>query len=142
MAFAFFWNAPKSKNFIFGSFSVFKLITCFFYAPLSYVRNFWNAPFFPFSESKIRKWGIKKARDQFKNRKGTENEIHGFWGISKNENAITWQNHLSHAFWCISYYEGPIFGAEKGLKEFIITCWICFENALLVQIYAWIIELS
>jgi len=32
----------------------------------------------------------KLARDQSKNRKGTENEILRFWGISKNyENAIT-----------------------------------------------------
>ena len=32
----------------------------------------------------------KLARDQFKNRKETENEILRFWGISKNyENAIT-----------------------------------------------------
>ena len=33
---------------------------------------------------------FKKARDQFLNRKGTENEIVRFWDISKNhENAIT-----------------------------------------------------
>ena len=32
----------------------------------------------------------KLTRDQIKNRKGTENEIRRFWGISKNyENAIT-----------------------------------------------------
>ena len=39
------------------------------------------------------------------NQKGTENEILRFWGISnKNANANTWQNHLSHGFWGISYY--------------------------------------
>ena len=37
--------------------------------------------------------------------KGTENEIRRFWGISKNyENAITWQNPPSRAFWGISWY--------------------------------------
>ena len=33
MAYAFFLNAQKSKNFIFGSFSVFKSITCFLKCP-------------------------------------------------------------------------------------------------------------
>ena len=28
---------------------------------------------------------------------------------------------------------GSIFGAEKCLKEFRTTCWICFASALLVQ---------
>ena len=46
-----------------------------------------------------------KARDQFLTKKGTENEILRFWGISnKRANANTWQNHLSHGFWGISYY--------------------------------------
>ena len=45
------------------------------------------------------------ARDQFKNRKRTENEILRFWGISKNyAYAITWQNQLSRAFLGITYY--------------------------------------
>ena len=47
----------------------------------------------------------KITRDQFLNTKGTENEVLRFWGISKNhENAITWQNHLSHLFRDISWY--------------------------------------
>jgi len=33
----FIWKAPKSKTFIFGSFFILKIITCFF---------LWNAPFF------------------------------------------------------------------------------------------------
>ena len=44
-----------------------------------------EAPFFPISKnSNIKKWAIakKNARDQFKNRKGTENEILRFWVIS------------------------------------------------------------
>ena len=45
----------------------------------------------------------KLTRDQFRNRKGTENEILRFWGISKKyETAITLQNPLSDAFWGIS----------------------------------------
>ena len=45
------------------------------------------------------------ARDQYENWIGTENEIYRFVGISKfKANAITWQNHLSHTFWGISYY--------------------------------------
>ena len=41
----------------------------------------------------------KLIRDQFQNRKRTENEILRFWGISKNyEKALTWQNPLSHVF--------------------------------------------
>ena len=41
----------------------------------------------------------------WKTRKGTENWIIRFLGISKFcANAITWQNHLSHAFWGISCY--------------------------------------
>ena len=49
---------------------------------------------------KMEKVGFsKKSRDQFWNRKGTENEILRFWCISKwNANAITWQNHLSNGF--------------------------------------------
>ena len=35
-----FWNTPKSKNFVFGSIFVLKLITCFF-----------KCPTFPFPES-------------------------------------------------------------------------------------------
>ena len=47
----------------------------------------------------------KLAHDRFLNRKGTEYEILQFWGISDNYgNAITWQNHISCAFWGISYY--------------------------------------
>ena len=39
------------------------------------------------------------------NKKGTENEILRFRGISKfYGNAITWQNHLPHAFWGISCF--------------------------------------
>jgi len=46
-------------NFNFGSFSVLKLI-----GKMGHFK--------------------KMTRDQFKNRKGTENEILRFWGISKN----------------------------------------------------------
>ena len=55
---------------------------------------------------KMEKVGFsKKSRDQFWNRKGTENEILRFWCISKwNANAITSQNHLSNGFLGISYY--------------------------------------
>ena len=75
------WNAPKSKNLIFGSFSVLKLITC----------QLFEMPHFSFLILKIiqirRKWNSSIL--------GHSNK----WA-----NVITWQNHLSHAFWGISYY--------------------------------------
>ena len=49
-------------------------------------------PHFSYLILKIGKMGHfkKLARDQFQNRKGTENDILRFWGISKNyEIAIT-----------------------------------------------------
>ena len=47
----------------------------------------------------------KSTRDQFQNRKSTENNVLRFWGISKNyANAITWRNNLSHAVWFIPWY--------------------------------------
>ena len=63
----------------------------------------------------------KLARDQFLNRKGTENEILRLWGISKNyENSITWKNHLSNAFWGISWYLPVVW---NGPKVNIPTIW-------------------
>ena len=34
----------------------------------------------------------------------------------------------------MNYTEGRFFSPEKCLKEFILTWWTCFENAILVQI--------
>ena len=78
-----FWNTPKSKNFNFGSFSV--LITWFLNAPFSYFRNFWNVPF-----------------------SGSEGKMGHFFDFGAFQNKIQMpshdKNHLSHAFWGISYY--------------------------------------
>ena len=52
MAYAFFWNAQKSKNFIYGSFSALKLITCFFECPLFYVRFFETTHFSHFQNQR------------------------------------------------------------------------------------------
>ena len=72
MAFApFIWNAPKSKNFIFGSFSVSYLI----------LKKGKMGHFKYFEHRKVGHFGFF-ARDHFENRKGTENEIIRFWGIS------------------------------------------------------------
>ena len=54
MAFAFLFEMPKSKDFIFGSFSVFKLVTCFLFemSHLYYAafesENWKNGPFLIF----------------------------------------------------------------------------------------------
>ena len=50
--FLIFWNAPKSKNFIFCFFSVKNWSHAnFFEMPNFFMFDFsWNAPFFPFSE--------------------------------------------------------------------------------------------
>ena len=45
-----FWNAPKSKNFIFGSFSV----------EIDHELIFWNVPFFWFSESDRKNGAFQK----------------------------------------------------------------------------------
>ena len=91
-------------------------------APLFYVRNIWNVPFLPFSESKRKngayqifrtpKSGVFRIKITwlvFKQPKDWKFNYsilaQNFWGISnKNPNVITWQNHLSHVFWGISYY--------------------------------------
>ena len=62
-----FLNAPKS-NFIFGSFSVWKLISSYFLKCPTLCLFFWNAPFFLFD------FDILKQ-------KGTKNEIFRFRGI-------------------------------------------------------------
>ena len=50
------------------------------------------------------------------------NERIRFLGIStKNVNAITWRNHLSHAFWGISYYFPYI--RKWILKTYLMTLW-------------------
>ena len=72
MAYAFF-NAPKSKNFNFGSFPVLNLITCVFNAPLFYARFFFEIPDVSylilkngvFKKTNIKEWGIKITRDLF-----------------------------------------------------------------------------
>ena len=109
-----FLKCPKIDQFQFGSCSVLKYqvdhVLFFWNAPLSYVRNFWKAWFFPFSESDRKNGAFQKLTcNQFLNEKGTENEIIRFWGISKNYAIdITWQNYLSHAFWGIS---SPVIGS-------------------------------
>ena len=47
--FIIFWNAPKSKNLNFGSFSVWKMITClFFKMPHFFTFEFFEMPHFSF----------------------------------------------------------------------------------------------
>ena len=60
--------------------------------PHFFMFEFFEMPYFSHFQNQIGKMGrFKKLTcDQFQNRKGTENEIRRFWGISKNyENAIT-----------------------------------------------------
>ena len=77
-----FWNAPKSNKFIFGSFSVLKLITCQFFEMLHFICwkilkcpffsiRFWNGRWGISIISNIWKWGISKklTRDQFLTKK-------------------------------------------------------------------------
>ena len=82
------WNTLKSKIFIFGSFSVSKLITSFFE-----MTNFFEIPHFlifrikwengTFQIFRALKTGCfeKKTRDQFRKRIRTENENLGFWDV-------------------------------------------------------------
>ena len=75
MAYAFFWNTPKSKTIICGFYSVLKLITCFFKCLTFCVRFFEMTHFFHFQNQigkighfkKIehKKWAFKKSCDQF-----------------------------------------------------------------------------
>ena len=55
IAFAFFRNAQKSKSFIFGSFSVLKLTTCFFEMPNFLIFFFVEMPHFSYLILKMRK---------------------------------------------------------------------------------------
>ena len=114
--FIIFWNAPKSKNLIFGLKIGHVLI--FRNAPLFYVRIFWNAPFFLSDSEKGKSGALQKISTwSILKQKGTENKIIGFWGISKNfENAITWKNPLSHAFWGISWYP-PVFPLNSKISK-------------------------
>ena len=115
----FSWNAPKSNIFIFGSFLVFKSITCFFLEmPHFFLFVFPEMPHFSHFQNQIGKMGHfrknelkkvghfeKKTRDRFENEKRTENEYVRFWGISgKNTYALTWKIPPSNAFWGISRY--------------------------------------
>ena len=54
--------------------------------PHFFMFEFFEMPHFSHFQNQIGKMGHfkKLARDQFFNRKGTENEILRFWGISKN----------------------------------------------------------
>ena len=75
-----FLNAPKSNNFIFGSFSVSKLVTCFFLNATLFMFVFLNPPFSylikmgkmgHFKKNEHKKAGHfeRKAREQLSHRK-------------------------------------------------------------------------
>ena len=61
----FIWNAPKSRNFIFGSFSVLKLITCLFFE-MPHFSHFQNQIGKNGAFQKIKTWSIQ---NQKRNRK-------------------------------------------------------------------------
>ena len=76
IAFSKFFEMPQNPIILFSVPFCFKI---------DHVLIFCNAPLFPFSESDRKNGAFQKlARDQFKIRKGIENEILRFWGISKN----------------------------------------------------------
>ena len=63
----FIWNAPKSKNLIFGSFSIFKLITCQLFEMTHFlVFEIFEMPHFSYLILKMGKMGHFElfARDQ------------------------------------------------------------------------------
>ena len=63
----FIWNAPKSKNLIFGSFSFFKLITCQLFEMTHFlVFEIFEMPHFSYLILKMGKMGHFElfARDQ------------------------------------------------------------------------------
>ena len=56
--FLIFWNAPKSKNFIFGLFSGLKLITCYFFEmPQFFMFEFFEMHHFSYMILKMGKSG-------------------------------------------------------------------------------------
>jgi len=129
----YFWNAPKSKDFNFGQFSVWKPSHVLFprNASLWIAQKSWNAPIFrtrweTWGISKISndwKWGISRKRHvtRYSNRKMTEIEILRLWGISEiNVNSITWQNPPSQAFCGISWY--PLY---NQLNQKLSKCTYC-----------------
>ena len=99
----FLWDAQKSNKFIFGPLPDLKSITWFileiphFSIFENFERSHFPIWFWKWCISKISnywKGGIssKKQVTNFWTKKGTENEVHRFWGISKkNANSITWQ---------------------------------------------------
>jgi len=61
MVFGFFCNAPKSKNFVFGSFPALKLITCFlFEMPHFFMFENLKMPHLSYVQNQMGKWGISK----------------------------------------------------------------------------------
>ena len=49
-----FWNAPKSKTFIFGSFLAFKQVTCcFFEMPRFFMFEYFEMPHFSYFQNEI-----------------------------------------------------------------------------------------
>ena len=54
----FYLKYPKSKMFIFGSFSVSKLITCFFRNDQFFMLEIFEIPHFPIFRIKWKKWKI------------------------------------------------------------------------------------
>ena len=100
MAFVHLFEMPQNRKFHFRFLFCSKIdhVRIIRNAPIFYVRNIWNAPSF-LSDS--------------------ENGALRFWSISnKWANAITWQNHLSHAFWGISYYSPYHRAKDESFKSY------------------------
>ena len=100
-----FWNWSRAKYLKCPTFLWSKYLKCCPIFPIW----FWKWEKWGISNiSNIEKWGISNYSHMINFK--TENEILRFWGISnKWANAITWQNHPSHAFWGISYYSPYVF---------------------------------
>ena len=75
-----YWNAPKSNIYIFGSFLILKLLTCFFSKfPTFLYSKFLKFPIFPDSEY-VRSRSISRFLDPHV----LKHPSHAFWGILMN----------------------------------------------------------
>ena len=110
-----FLNAPKSKSYIFSSFSVLKLITCFFLNAQLFMFVFMKCPIFSDSENEMKSiWFFDF---------GAFKKMH-MW-------KITWK------IYDVLYIFHVIFGAFHNTSRMSIFIKLCLRSSLIVRIPRW-----
>ena len=120
MAYAYLFEMPQNRIIYFSVFLLFEISSRVNYlkCPIFICSKYLKCPIFPIWFWKREKWGISNISNIekwgisdfshviiLKTEKEPKMKLFDFGAFQINgANVITWQNHLSQAFWGISYY--------------------------------------